>query len=109
MRRQVPCIQVPGVRCRLPALVLAALACSIASAGAAPSHMGALRNGGIIAAPPSLPPIAVAPPFEINTSGHNQPGVPNTSTPGIIGTGAMPSGLVGDSTTAPGFPAVVGR
>jgi hypothetical protein len=34
----------------------------------------------------------------------NQPGVPNTSTPGSIGTGASPSGLPGDSPTSPGFP-----
>jgi len=48
-------------------------------------------------------------PLGINTSGHNEAGVPNTSTPGIIGTGAMPSGLPGDNPTAPGFPAIVGN
>lgn len=41
---------------------------------------------------------------QINTSGVNQPGVPNTSTPGTIGTGASPSGLPGDSATSPGYP-----
>lgn len=32
-------------------------------------------------------------------------GVPNTSTPGLIGTGALPSGLPGDDPANPGFPA----
>jgi hypothetical protein len=41
--------------------------------------------------------------------GINQPGVPNTSTPGRIGTGASPSGLPGDDPANPGFPARVGR
>jgi hypothetical protein len=45
----------------------------------------------------------------LNTSGLNQPGVPNTSTPGSIGTDASPSGLPGDSTSAPGYPAKVGQ
>jgi hypothetical protein len=44
----------------------------------------------------------------LNTSVGNQPGVPNTSTPGTIGTGAAPSGLTGDSTTNPGYPAGTG-
>ena len=43
------------------------------------------------------------------SGGINQPGVPNTSTPGIIGTGAAPSGLPGDSRRHPGFPGKVGR
>jgi hypothetical protein len=41
--------------------------------------------------------------------GINQPGVPNTSTPGIIGTGASPSGLPGDDPAHPGFPGRVGQ
>jgi hypothetical protein len=45
----------------------------------------------------------------LNTSGINQPGVPNTSTPGSIGTGASPSGLPGDDPSAPGYPGKVGR
>jgi hypothetical protein len=45
----------------------------------------------------------------LNTSGTKQPGVPNTSTPGSIGTGASPSGLPGDDPSAPGFPGKVGR
>jgi hypothetical protein len=39
----------------------------------------------------------------------NQPGVPNTSTPGQFGTGASPSGLPGDDPAHPGFPARVGQ
>jgi hypothetical protein len=42
-------------------------------------------------------------------AGINQPGVPNTSTPGIIGTGAAPSGLPGDDPAHPGFPGKVGQ
>ncbi|RTL53711.1 MAG: hypothetical protein EKK40_03945 [Bradyrhizobiaceae bacterium] len=44
----------------------------------------------------------------LNTGSVNQPGVPNTSTPGSIGTGASPSGLPGDSATSPGYPGAVG-
>jgi hypothetical protein len=40
---------------------------------------------------------------------HNQPGVPDTSTPGRFGTGASPSGLPGDDPAQPGFPGKVGR
>ena len=50
-----------------------------------------------------------APSPGLNTSVVNQPGVPNTSRPGTIGTGAVPSGLSGDSPTSPGFPGKVGR
>jgi hypothetical protein len=39
----------------------------------------------------------------------NQPGAPNMSTPGIMGTGASPSGLPGDDPAHPGFPARVGH
>jgi hypothetical protein len=42
-------------------------------------------------------------------SGISQPGAPNISTPGTIGTGAAPSGLPGDDPTHPGFPGRVGR
>jgi hypothetical protein len=41
--------------------------------------------------------------------GTSQPGAPNTTTPGRIGTGASPSGLTGDNPNAPGFPGKVGR
>jgi hypothetical protein len=40
---------------------------------------------------------------------HNQPGVPDTSTPGRFGTGASPSGLPGDDPAHPGFPGKVGQ
>lgn len=46
--------------------------------------------------------------FVVNPT-HNQPGVPDTSTPGRFGTGASPSGLPGDDPNHPGFPAKVGR
>ncbi|WP_315831081.1 hypothetical protein [Bradyrhizobium prioriisuperbiae] len=91
-------------RFALAALVLAAVVGATASASAAGEHRAA-RNPALLDAPSAVP-VVVTPPIGINTSGHNQPGVPNTSTPGIIGTGAQPSGLVGDSRTAPGFPAV---
>ncbi|MBR1124443.1 hypothetical protein JQ628_23150 [Bradyrhizobium lablabi] len=42
-------------------------------------------------------------------AGANQPGVPNTSTPGMIGTGGSPSGLPGDDPVHPGFPGKVGK
>ncbi len=45
----------------------------------------------------------------LNTGSINQPGVPNTSLPGSIGTGAPPSGLPGDDPANPGFPRRVGR
>jgi hypothetical protein len=50
-----------------------------------------------------------APSPRLNFGGVNQPGVPNTTWPGTIGTGAVPSGLSGDSPTTPGFPGRVGR
>ncbi len=62
--------------------------------------------------PPSPPPVAAAPPpppQQMNPGGASQPGAPSISTPGTIGTGAKPSGLPGDSTSAPGFPAPVGK
>ena len=94
---------------RITVLVAAALAGSIASASAA-GHAGAVHGRDLLlAAPPPLPPIAGTMPTGINTCCHNEAGVPDTSTPGLIGTGALPSGLRGDSTSAPGFPAVVGQ
>jgi hypothetical protein len=54
---------------------------------------------------PAAPPALLAPlPMGNNTSGVNQPGVPNTSTTGLIGTGTTSSGLPGESTHHPGFP-----
>jgi len=59
---------------------------------------------------PSAPVIVMpAPSPRLNIGGVNQPGVPNTTWPGTIGTGAVPSGLSGDSPTMPGFPGRVGR
>ncbi|MDR3469909.1 MAG: hypothetical protein P4M07_28600 [Xanthobacteraceae bacterium] len=43
------------------------------------------------------------------SGGTNQPGAPNATVPGTIGTGASPSGLPGDSTTNPGYPGKVGQ
>ena len=58
---------------------------------------------------PSAPVIVMpAPSPRLNIGGVNQPGVPNTTWPGTIGTGAVPSGLSGDSPTMPGFPGRVG-
>lgn len=65
-------------------------------------HVYTLMPPAPIVMPPAPSPL-------INTGGVNQPGVPNTSRPGTIGTGAVPSGLNGDSPTAPGFPGRVGR
>jgi hypothetical protein len=45
----------------------------------------------------------------LNPGGPNAPGVPNTTVPGTIGTGASPSGLPGDDPANPGFPGRVGR
>jgi hypothetical protein len=45
----------------------------------------------------------------LNTGGGNQSGVPNTSAPGHIGSGASPSGLPGDNPDAPGYPGRVGN
>jgi len=44
-----------------------------------------------------------------DTGGMNQPGAPNTSVPGTIGTGASPSGLPGDDPGYPGLPPRIGR
>ena len=58
---------------------------------------------------PATPPVLFAPlPTGNNTSGVNQPGAPNTSTPGLIGTATTASGLPGESGHHPGFPGRVG-
>lgn len=65
-------------------------------------------SGGISSAPGAA---TVSP--GIGTSGmgggRSQPGAPNTTVPGTIGTGASPSGLPGDNPSAPGFPGKVGQ
>jgi hypothetical protein len=77
---------------------------------------GFAQNAGIAPGMGGVPPIgAPANPATAGTSttgtntGISQPGAPNTSTPGIIGTGASPSGLPGDDPQHPGFPARVGN
>jgi hypothetical protein len=87
-------------------ILLVLAACLIGLSDAAQAR----HKGRRIYAPmPSAPAVTPAPSRGLNTSGVNQPGVPNTSRPGTIGTGASPSGLNGDSPTAPGFPGKVGR
>ncbi|MGL5165829.1 MAG: hypothetical protein ACRC9K_08075 [Afipia sp.] len=80
------------------------LLCSGVFAASLAVSTGALAQS-VSTVSPATPPTLLAPlPMGNNTSGVNQPGVPNTSTPGLIGTGATPSGLIGDSTHHPGFP-----
>lgn len=76
-------------------------------AAAAQNRYAGHAFGPISPAPQIVTP--ASPSTGLNTSGVNQPGVPNTSRPGTIGTGATPSGLNGDSPTVPGFPGKVGR
>ncbi len=72
------------------------------SSGALAQSIGILGNPGIS---PATPPTLIAPlPMGNNTSGFNQPGVPNTSTAGLIGTNTSPSGLSSDCMMHPGFP-----
>jgi hypothetical protein len=67
------------------------------------------RHRPIYTLMPSAPIIVQAPSPRLSIGGVNLPGVPNTTWPGTIGTGAVPSGLSGDSPTTPGFPGRVGR
>ncbi len=72
------------------------------SSGAFAQFVGTPGNPGVS---PAMPPTLLAPlPMGNNTSGLNEPGVPNTSTPGLIGTNTSSSGLAGDSMMHPGFP-----
>jgi hypothetical protein len=69
---------------------------------------------GVTGAPVTqMPSPSASPPPATSTTGMSggasQPGAPNTTTPGRIGTGASPSGLAGDNPSAPGFPGKVGR
>lgn len=84
------------------AVLAASLAAAATSTGALAQSQGIVGNPGVS---PATPPTLIAPlPMGNNTSGINQPGAPNTSTPGIIGTGATASGLPGESSRHPGFP-----
>lgn len=68
-----------------------------------PSTGSAVPDG--VTVPQPAPPLSPTRQPLSQTTGQGQvPGVPNTSTPGSIGTGAAPSGLPGDSPTSPGFP-----
>lgn len=84
----------------------------LAASFLATSTLGAMAqfSGGDGAAgvSPATPPTLIAPLPTGNSTGINQPGVPNTSTPGLIGTGTMPSGLPGESTHHPGYPGRIG-
>ncbi|WP_319796846.1 hypothetical protein [Nitrobacter sp.] len=87
-------------------IILAVSLSAVSDAAQARHRKGHIHMYGQM---PSAPGITPAPSPRLNTSVINQPGVPNTSRPGTIGTGAVPSGLSGDSPTAPGFPGRVGR
>lgn len=86
-----------------------AASATIATAQVAPPSSPGGSAAGSPGVSPATPPTA-APPATTgsNTGVTNQPGVPNTSTPGSIGTGATPSGLPGDSTSNPGYPNAAG-
>ncbi|MEZ0219793.1 MAG: hypothetical protein ACAH22_05805 [Tardiphaga sp.] len=91
------------------AIVVASLLASTAFASA----QGAGTDGVTGAPVTQMPSPNVSPPPATGTTGMgggtSQPGAPNTTTPGRIGTGASPSGLPGDNPNAPGFPGKVGR
>jgi hypothetical protein len=84
-----------------------------AGAGAAMGNAPGVGTNPPVGAPnPGSAGITSAPGGSSTTGmggGINQPGVPNTSTPGVFGTGAAPSGLPGDDPAHPGFPGKVGR
>ena len=93
---------------QLSALIAVALIGATASALA----QGAGAQIGVAPGTGTVPPVGTPPSPAVTSttttgmgSGANQPGVPNTSTPGIFGTGARPSGLPGDDPDHPGFPA----
>lgn len=44
----------------------------------------------------------------MGTTGIDEPGAPNISIPGAIGTNALPSGLANENPNAPGFPGSLG-
>jgi len=93
---------------RFLSLVIASLLGTTVLASARPMFRGAISPDLVSpATPPSWAQTMGNTP-SLGVSSINEPGVPNTSTPGIIGTGASPSGLPGDSLSAPGFPSIVG-
>lgn len=83
--------------------------------GAIGSGLGTMPNSGsLFGSPGDSSTIGgssfASPSTDLTTGlGYSSPssvaGVPNTSTPGIIGTDAAPSGLPGDDPQHPGFPA----
>lgn len=78
---------------------------------APPSSPGGSATGSPGVSPATPPPAAAptSPGTTGSNTGINQPGVPDTSTPGRIETGASPSGLPGDSPSNPGYPDKVGK
>src|SRR5882757_4599041 len=84
-----------------------------AAGGQVAPGMGGVPPVGTTTTNPGSVGITPAPGGQSTTTtgiaGVNQSGVPNTSTPGIIGTGAAPSGLPGDDPAHPGFPGKVGK
>ena len=92
----------------IAALTAAALAGSTLATAAQTAQPPAATGPAVSpATPPAQPSAPVT--TGTNTGATNQPGVPNTSTPGTIGTGAAPSGLAGDNASSPGYPGKVGR
>lgn len=89
-------------------ILLVVAACLIGSSDPAQARH---RHRPVYMLMPLAPVVTPMPPRLplLDTGVVNQPGVPNTSRPGTIGTGALPSGLIGDSPIAPGFPDRVGR
>lgn len=88
-------------------IMLTTLTVAVSMLTAATSAMSQISGPvGTPGVSPATPPTLLAPLPSVSPSPVlNQPGVPNTSTPGLIGTSATPSGLPGDSIHHPGFPA----
>jgi hypothetical protein len=86
----------------------AAFAQASGAVGTGPATISPGMTGPTTGSPGVRPSTTTGTGSQLNTSGVNQPGVPNTSTPGAIGTGASPSGLPGDSPTSPGYPGSAG-
>jgi hypothetical protein len=93
----------------MPLTIRILLVLAVCLAGMSNAAQARHRHRHVFSPMPSAPFVTPAPSPRLNTSVTNQPGVPNTSRPGTIGTGAVPSGLSGDNPIAPGFPGKVGR